>query len=223
MVADHQGGRHQRAGTINAFCGSSPIPVELLTRPNSMPGLTISASGVPVGCWVESFWLTPELVGLVHALLCCGTERRLRHPVLSPNTFRWRAVRNLGWLRLSCAAAGGDGRMHLAGLPPQNRCSRGAARGEASAAASSKTKIPVGNGRQDGEVNACGRKACKTIVPSDARPRRSFRRKGRVLEDDPPVRPVRPTVYSNDDDHSGDEDGRACIGPALRNVRFHPE
>jgi hypothetical protein len=40
---------------------------------------------------------------------------------------------------------------------------------------------------------------------------------------DPPVRPVRSTVFSNDDDHSGDEDGRACIGPTLRNVRFHPE
>jgi len=65
------------------------------------------------------------LVGLVHALLCYGTERRLRHPILSPNTSRWRAVRNLGRLRLSYAAAGGDGRMRLAGLSPQNRCSRG--------------------------------------------------------------------------------------------------
>jgi hypothetical protein len=63
-----------------------------------------------------------------------------------------------GWPRLFCAA-GGDGRMHLAGLSPQNRSSRGAARCEASAAASSKTKIPVGNDRQDGEISACGRKA----------------------------------------------------------------
>jgi hypothetical protein len=47
--------------------------------------------------------------------------------------------------------------MHLAGLSPQNRCSRGAARGEASAAAASKTKIH--NGGQDGEVDDCASKA----------------------------------------------------------------
>src|SRR5262245_12829964 len=211
MVADHQGGRYQRAGTVIAF---SLIPGEFLTCPSGLLGLTISASGVPIGCRVEFFWPTPIGWGRVHALLCCGTERRLRHPVLSPNAFRWRAVCNLGRLRMSCAAAGGDGRMHLAGLSPQNRCSGGAARGKANAAASSKTK----NGDECG-----GRKACKTNIPSDARPRRSFRRESGVLEDDPPVRPVRSALYSNDDDHSGDKDGRACIGSALRNVRFNPE
>jgi hypothetical protein len=106
--------------------------------------------------------------------------------------------------------------MHLAGLSPQNRCSGGAARGDASAAASSKTKIQVRNGPQNDDD--CSRKACKTIIPSDARSRRSFRGESGVPEDDAPVRPVRSALYSNDDDHGGDEDGSA-----LRNVRFHPE
>jgi hypothetical protein len=63
MVADHQGRRHQRAGTINACCGSSLIPVELLTCPNSMLGLTISASGVPVGCWLNLSGIHPNWWG----------------------------------------------------------------------------------------------------------------------------------------------------------------
>src|SRR5262245_15576843 len=99
--------------------------------------------------------LHPNWWGWVHALLCGGTERRLRHFILSPNTHRWRALRNLGRLRLSGAAAGG--RMRIAGMSAENRCSRGTAGAKGGAGGSSKTKVQ-GRDRQDGEVNDGGYK-----------------------------------------------------------------